>query len=76
MITSVCNHLGHERLLGLLPLLLQHLHLRQNTVSGGLKLPLLCLDLLHLVHQLVNLVVDAWRQQLRNYKPVLITNDC
>lgn len=48
--TLVCAHFWHECLLGLLPLLLQHLHLWQNTVSGSLELPLLCLNLLHLVH--------------------------
>lgn len=53
-------HLRHERLLGLLPLLLEHLHLRQDGVSGGLELPLLGLNLLHLVHQLVDLIVDTW----------------
>ncbi len=74
MTASVYDHLGHEGLLWLLPLLLQHLHLWQNTVSGGLKLPLLCLDLLHLVHQLVDLIVDAWRQRLRKYKPILENN--
>lgn len=61
-----CAHFWHERLLGLLPLLLQHLHLRENTVSGGLELPLLGLNLLHLVHELVDLIVDAWRERLRN----------
>lgn len=48
--TPAGTHLWHERLLGLLPLLLQHLHLWQNTVSGGLELPLLRLNLLHLIH--------------------------
>jgi len=59
-IVTLCDdHLGHERLLRLLSLLLQHLHLGQNTVSGRLELPLLRLDLLHLVHHLVDLIVDA-----------------
>lgn len=52
-------YLWHEGFLRLLPFLLQHLHLREDAVSRGLKLPLLRLDLLHLVHQLIDLVIDA-----------------
>lgn len=53
------RYLRHEGFLRLLPLLLQHLHLGENAVPRGLKLPLLRLDLLHLVHQLIDLVIDA-----------------
>lgn len=53
------SYLWHEGFLRLLPFLLKHLHLGEDAVSRGLKLPLLRLNLLHLVHQLIDLVIDA-----------------
>lgn len=67
-LTSWSDYLGHESFLRLLPFLLQHLHLGENTVSWCLELPLLSFNLLHLVHQLVNFIVDTWRQALRKYE--------
>lgn len=53
-------YLRHKCLFRLLPLLLQHFHFWQNTVSRGFELSLLRLNLLHLVHQLVNFVINPY----------------